>query len=206
MVDLNEYNQIKDSFIDAKARKKLLEEQLVSLNEDYIYQNNRAEHAEKARLIFQLVAKKTQENLEYHISKLVTTAIAAVFLPEDNIKFVVRFEERRNKTECDLLFEEFGQEYKPLEGSGFGAVNIACFALRIAFWSLKKNRYTMIWDEPFRDLSPDLQHKASDMVVMVSNATGLQIIMVSHQEDINISADKSFFVTKKGKVSEVKGK
>ena len=201
-MNLNEYNQIKDSFIDAKARKALLEEQLVSLNESYSFHKSRAEHAEKARLIFQLVAKKTQENLEFHISKLVTTALAAVF--PDNIEFVVRIETRRNKTECDLLFKEFGQEYKPLDGSGFGAVDIASFALRIAFWSLKKNRPTMILDEPIRNLSPDLQHKASDMLQMISTKLGIQIIMVSHQEDINIAADKTFIVSKKGKISEVK--
>jgi len=202
-MNLNEYNQIKDSFIDAKARKALLEEQLVSLNESYVYEYNRAEHAEKARVIFQLVAKKTQENLEFHISKLVTTAIASVF-SEDNIEFVVRIEQRRNKTECDLFFKEFGQEYKPLEGSGFGAVDIASFALIIAFWSLKKNRPTMILDEPLASLSPDLQHKASDMLQMISTKLGIQIIMISHQEDVNIAADKTFIVSKKGRISEVK--
>jgi len=202
MVDLNEYNQIKESFIEAKARKALLEEQLVSLNESYDYQKARAEHADKARLIFQLVAKKTQENLEFHISKLVTTALAAVF--SDNIEFIVRIEDRRNKTECDLLFKEFNEEYKPLDGSGFGAIDIASFALRIAFWSLKKNRPTMILDEPLSSLSPDLQHKASDMLQMISTKLGIQIIMVSHQEDVNIAADKTFIVSKKGKISNVK--
>jgi len=201
-MNLYEYNQIKDSFIEAKARKKLLEEQLVSLNEDYVYQNNRAEHAEKARLIFQLVAKKTQENLEFHISKLVTTALAAVF--PDNIEFVVRIETRRNKTECDLLFKEFGQEYKPLDGSGFGAVDIASFALRIAFWSLKKNRPTMILDEPFRHLSSDLQGKASEMIKMISEKLNMQIIMTSHQVGIDQCADKMFVVEKQGMFSTVK--
>ncbi|MEA2065889.1 MAG: hypothetical protein U9O65_02120 [Thermotogota bacterium] len=200
-MNLNEYNQIKDSFIEAKARKALLEEQLVSLNEEHSYQDNRAKHAEKARLIFQLVAKKTQENLEFHISKLVTTALAAVF--PDNIEFVVRIEAKRNKTECDLLFKEFGEEYKPLEGSGFGAVDIASFALRIAFWSLRKNRPTMILDEPMKNVSPDLHHKVSDMLQMISTKLGIQIIMVSHQEDVNIAADKTFTVSKKGKYSEV---
>lgn len=203
-MNLSEFEKINDSFIEAKARKAMLEEQLGELEVSYQDNRNRSIHGEKARIIFQEVAKKTQENLEFHISKLVTTAISSVF--PDDIQFVVNIETRRNKTECDLLFREFGREYKPLEGSGFGPIDVAGFALRIAFWSLNKNRKTMILDEPFSNVSPDLQSKVSDMLQMISSKLGIQIIMVSHQEDVNLSANKTFIVSKQGKISEVKEK
>lgn len=198
------FAQIKESFQESKARKSLLEEQLLGLRAEYQSQKNREEHGEKARIIFQTVAKKTQSNLEYHISKLVTTAIRSV-VPYD-IEFIVRFEERRNKTECDLLFKEYGVEYRPIDGAGFGSVDVAAFAVRIAFWSLKKNRASMVLDEPFRNVSPDLQYKVSDMLQMISSKLGIQIIMVSHQEDVNLSANKTFIVSRKGKISSVKEK
>lgn len=162
----------------------------------------RAEAMKKARAIIQTVAQETQRNLEYHISDPVTASIRSV-LP-DKINFIARIEIRRGKTECDLLFEEFGEEYKPLKGSGYGAVNIACFTERICFWSLKKNRPTFILDEPFRDVSPDFQYKVSQMVKELSEKLGIQIIMVSHAEDINIAADKTFVTKKTGKITEVK--
>ncbi|MHA2047664.1 MAG: ATP-binding cassette domain-containing protein [Candidatus Thorarchaeota archaeon] len=156
----------------------------------------------KARIIIQTVAQETQQNLEYHLSDLVTTALHSVF--PDDIKFVVKIEIRRGKTECDLLFEEFEKQYKPLEGSGFGPVDVASFALRICFWSLKKNRPTLILDEPFRNVSPDLQHKVSDMVKKLSEKLGIQIIMVSHAEEINMAADRTFTSEKRGKVTSIK--
>jgi len=162
----------------------------------------RAEAMKKARIVIQAVAQETQRNLEYHISEPVTAAIRAV-LP-DQINFIARIELRRGKTECDLLFEEFGEEYKPLKGSGYGAVNIACFAERICFWSLKKNRPTFILDEPFRDVSPDFQYKVSQMVKELSSRLGIQIIMISHAEDINIAADKTFITEKKGKITQLR--
>ena len=41
------------------------------------------------------------------------------------------------------------------------------------------------------------------MVKMVSRRVKLQIIMISHQDDINIAADRTFLNVKKGGKSEV---
>ncbi|KXH69829.1 MAG: hypothetical protein AM326_01780 [Candidatus Thorarchaeota archaeon SMTZ-45] len=185
----------------AKSKVGLLEDRIAEARNEINHWQRRYDGAKKARIIIQTVAQETQRNLEFHLSHLVTTALAAVF-PED-IQFVARIEVRRGKTECDLKFSEYGQEYDPLEGSGFGPVDVASFALRVTFWSLKKNRPTFLLDEPFRNVSPDLQHKVSDMLKMVSEKLGLQIVMVSHQEDVNVSADKTFVARKEGKVTRL---
>ena len=158
--------------------------------------------AEKAREVIQIVAQKTLQNLEYHISNLVTVALSAVF--PDPPEFVAKISIRRNQTEVDLLFKEYDQEQKPLDSAGYGAVDVASYALRISFWSLKKTRPVMILDEPFKFVSPDLQSKVSEMVRMISDKLGIQHIMVSHQEDININANKTFLIEKVGKKSTVK--
>ena len=187
-------DETKQSFVHYQRKRKEVTEQLE-------YVKDREEGIKKARIIIQTVAQETQKNLEYHLSDLVTSCLHAVF--PDNIKFVVNIEMRRGKTECDLLFEEFDKQYKPLEGSGFGPVDVASFALRVCFWSLKKNRPVFILDEPFRNVSPDLQNKVSAMVKKLSDKLGIQIIMVSHQEEINVAADKTFLSEKHGQISTV---
>jgi len=111
-------------------------------------------------------------------------------------EFVAKMEERRGKIECDLLFMENGKTYQPKEGSGFGAVDVASFALRIARWSLSPNAPIFLLDEPFRDLSPDLHKKASQMVDMLSKELGLQFVLISHAEDINECANLTYIAEK----------
>jgi len=183
------------------TERDVLKDQIRSLVEKTATLKQRSTDAKQARIVLQEVAKKTQQNLEYHLSNLVTLALKSINPTWP--KFVAEIVVRRNKTECDLLFEEYGERYNPIDGSGGGPLDIASFALRITFWSLRKNRHTFILDEPFKFLSADLQHKASEMIKMISEKMDVQIIMISHQEDINVAADKTFIVKKEGKISSI---
>jgi len=156
--------------------------------------------SEQAQAIIQLVAQKTQGELEYRLSEIVSLALAAVF--ENPYKLKVKFVIQRGKTECVLLFEKNGETFDPLSSAGGGAVDIAAMALRIAIWSLTqpRTRNTLILDEPFRFLSAEYQIKASVMLKELSEKLSLQIIMVSHSESLIDGADKVFhMVIKKGK-------
>lgn len=174
---------------------------LSTLQADKQRLEQRLDHAAQARSFIQTVANEVQRNLETHISSVVTLALSTVI--PDPIEFVVRFEQRRGRTECDLLFREQEENYRPLDGSGFGAVDVASSAMRFVFWSLKRNRPTIIMDEPFRNVSPDLHEKLSEMLQMISKDLGLQVIMVSHSEDVNVKTDKTFNVRKEGRWSKV---
>ena len=200
--DTEKFQKMYEKFQGLKMKKLSITEQLHSLKIRHKEQKERKDAAEQALAVLQIVSKNTQQELEFHISNLVTTAVQSV--NPDWPEFVVRVVIRRNQTECDLLFSELGVEQRPADSSGGGPKDVASFALRIAYWSLKKNRPTFILDEPFRNVSPDLQERVSDMLKMVSDKLQIQIIMVSHQDDINLAADKTFFNTKKGKIAEVK--
>jgi len=174
---------------------------LSTLQTDKQRLEQRLDHAVQARTFIQTVATEVQRNLETHISSVVTLALSTVI--PDPIEFVVRFEQRRGRTECDLLFREQEENYRPLDGSGFGALDVASSAMRFVFWSLKRNRPVIIMDEPFRNVSPDLHERLSEMLQMISKDLGLQIIMVSHSEDVNVRADKTFNVKREGRWSRV---
>lgn len=161
------------------------------------------ENCLKARTIVQTVARSTQEKIEVHISNLVTMALATVF--PDPYTFSLRFVERRNTTEADLIFSKNGNETDDLLNTGGGGVaDIASFALRIALWSLKKSRATFILDEPDKFLhNISYQEKASELMKELCDKLGIQIILVSDQERIIAAADRVIRISNKNGVSEV---
>ncbi len=158
---------------------------------------------EKAREVIREVGLKTQEQLQFHISEITSLALDSVF-PEP-YELVVEFVERRNRTECDITFKRDGEKMKPLDSSGGGAIDVASFALRVASWSMARprSRSVLILDEPFRYLSEDLIPLAGKMLKQISEELKLQIIMVTHSEDLIESADKVFRVKLRKGVSHV---
>jgi len=157
------------------------------------------EDALKARSILQTAAENTQKVMETQMSTLVTSALEGIF--PDPYQFVVRFVQRRNKTECDLLFSKNGEEFKPVESSGGGPLDIASFALRVAFWCIQSNRPTIILDEPFKFLSVDLQPKAGELLKRLSEELGIQFIVITHLTELLPYGDNVIKINK-GKVEK----
>lgn len=164
----------------------------------------RSEIIERAQFIINEIAIKTQQQIEYHISELVSLALFSVF-GEEAYGFKVTFDIKRGKTECHLSFLDDGEEVKPVDASGFGALDIASFALRIALWNIQrpKTRNVMLLDEPFKHLRGKIvQRKTGELISEISKKLNIQMIIIS-DVSFSIKADKTFMVIKKNKESFV---
>ncbi len=180
------------------GRRDQLQQQVTEATTQLATLSQEQEDIARALEIIQQVAKLTQQQLEIHISELVSLALEAVF--PNPYKMVLKFETRRNRSEADLLLQdENGNLLSPMDAVGGGVVDVAAFALRIALWSLKrpKPRAVMIVDEPFRFLSSDLQDRASKMLKEISEKLGIQFLIVTHEEQLLEGADKIFHVFNK---------
>ncbi len=185
------------------ANHRVLVEELSEVSEEHVHVEFELIHHDEARTIIQKSAQITQKNLEEHISNIVTKALKIVFLDEAK-PFSVEFVTRRNSTECDLRLIEHGELMDPLDSCGFGEADVVSFALRIAYWSLGSTRNTMVVDEPFRNLDTERKERAAEMVKILSTELGLQIIFVTHIDEMYQYADKSFKVVKnKNGISKV---
>ena len=184
------HQQCKDSCVVAETRRADLTLQLI--------------YHEEAQSIIQQISCLTQEQLTYHVSDLVSLALAAVF--EEPYELLIEFVLRRNRTEADLYFVRDGKKIDPMSASGGGAVDVASFALRVALWSLAnpRTRNTLILDEPLHFLKGnELPEKGSLMMKSISEKLGLQILMISHIPDQIEGADKVHTVVLRKGVSYV---
>lgn len=173
-----------------EAEKKFLEQELEGYEERLEACAKEKKAIEDARNIMQLAARKTQENLEVHFSDLVSKALATVF--DDPYLFVPKFEERRNKTECDLWFEKNKVRRRPRFSTGGGVIDITSFALRLAYNRLEKGAPVLVLDEPFKMLSKSLMPRAVALLHLLSREFGVQMIINSHIDELAQQADKVF--------------
>lgn len=201
-------NQLRRRYEQRVGRRDQLQQQLGQVQEEVRSLKRLIKIAEQAQFVVQTVSMQTQKQLEYRISQVVTAAEEAVF-DDRAYQLVASFIERRGKTECDLFFSRNGQQVDPLASAGFGAVDIAAFALRASCWSMMHGvAPILILDEPYKHIKgAEHNQRAIKMVKEVSDQLGLQIIMVSDErapiEDIRASADRVFKVSIKDGISQV---
>jgi DNA repair exonuclease SbcCD ATPase subunit len=197
----HEIKKFKELISEKKGQRKQIESDLAETEKKISYLKYEIQFTETARAIIQKVARETQQQLEYHISELVTLALSGVFpVPYE---FVVEFKEQRGKTECPMYFKRKGKKVDPLFGGGGGPLDVAAFALQPSIWSLKPTRNVLGLDEPFKYLSRNLQPKASEMLSEISKRLDLQILMITHSPELVKKADKVFKVSIKNGRSKI---
>jgi len=199
-------NALRTELEKRKGRRDQISDNLKACRKDIRIKERDLKKHEQAREIVKAVGLATQQQLEYHFSDIVTSALEAVF--PDPYSLSVKFVERRGKTECDLGFARGDAVLDPLEASGGGAVDVASFALRIAAWSMQspRSRPVLVLDEPFRHLSTDLQSRAGAMLRQISKKLHMQMIIVTHEEELEACADRLFEVRQVQGVSSVRSK
>jgi len=185
-----------------RARKQFLEKKITQCDQQIKHYNSELQYATKSLAILQAAAKQTQNNLKTQLSDLVTLAFENIF--EDPYAFLVDFVERRNQTECDLWFVKNDVKLRPKFASGYGVLDVCSFALRLAYWQLEKTAPVIIVDEPFKHLSRSYIPAAIALLQSLTEILGVQIIIITHIEEITKNADKVFEV-KKGTINQVRG-
>ncbi len=163
----------------------------------------------KARWVLVEVAKHTQERFKKRVETLVTMAIKSVF--DRPYGFELIFERKRNKLEArPVIYEITSQKKKilyedPEEDVGGSMVDIISFALRIVLWSFEKprSRDVILLDEPLKNMGR-LISLGGRVLREVSHWLVVQLVIITHDEELKEIADRTFIVKHNGEYSEVK--
>lgn len=140
----------------------------------------------EAQEFIQAAASKMQEQMHKGISAIVTKCLEMIF--DHPYTFVIHFDKKRGKTEARMVFvdRDSGEEIDPVSESGGGVVDVASFALRLAAMVMMKPkpRQALLLDEPLKFLSKNYRPRVRDLLESLSEDLGIQIIMITHDEDL----------------------
>jgi len=184
------------------GQSNVLKAQLRTAKVQHTYWKIRLNGLELAQVFFQQVAKDTQEILRFQITDVVQVALDVVFPRQYD--FSVEFVTKNNKTFADIYLLRNGAKIDPMDASGGGVVDIISFALRLAAWTLSTTDDMIMFDEPFKYLSNDLRPVAGQILSDLSQKLNIQIIMVTHDENMIEIADKVHDVRINNGVSSIR--
>lgn len=143
------------------------------------------ETAKLAQQHLQTIAQQLQQHSHRHITKVVSRCLSAVF--DERIELRIEFERKRGRTEARFTYLKNGYRVNPKVSSG-GVMDVAALALRLAALTLTlpPARKLLILDEPFRSISVRRLNRMGQLIESLSKDLRLQIIIASHDEELQI--------------------
>ena len=198
--------KVNDLLLDLKVTKRTCREERRKFKEAKTH----LAFVKEAQEAAQKVAEEIQQKAHKKISSVVSRSLETVFAGDDIYGFKIRFDRKRGRTEAVLILTKNGHEVEdPLNADSGGVVDVAAFVLRTSCIVLSKPslRRFLSLDEPFKFVrSPknDLLPKCAQMLKEVSQMLGLQIILVTHSQELSLVADTSYVISQVNGVSIAK--
>lgn len=163
---------------------------------------------EQVQILFTKTSEYAREQLKTRIEETVTAALLAVFGEGYEFKVNVRQVGGQPAAEWQVVSRYGDAEVAagPEDARGGGIVDIVSLALRLSLLELARPKPggPVILDEPAKMLDKERLPNVAEFLKQYAARTGRQIIFVSHFEQLTEVADKSYFVTQKSGISEVK--
>lgn len=188
-----------------KGNRAQLKKQIRSTNSKLRELKQSLEDNLTAQAIIHDQAKKTQGQLEYHLSDIVSKGMSSVF--SDPYELKIKFVSKGGKIAVEMDFEKGGNICGTARGTGGGVRNVASLALRFSAYTLKtpRTRPIIFLDEPLHWLKgDDLPERGARMIREIAKKIKIQILMVSHDPELIAGADNIVHVTKRKNISTVK--
>jgi DNA repair exonuclease SbcCD ATPase subunit len=131
------------------------------------------------------------------ISDLVTTGLQHI-IHDQKLTFRARQEMKFNRLSMRFVIEDDGVEGDPMASFGGGAVLTASFILRLAIMSRLKMGNLLLLDESMGMLANKYVPAAASFMRQLSEQTGINILMVTHNEEFLNHAHTAYEGRKNG--------
>lgn len=153
----------------------------------------------KALGVLHTLSTSIQEHFLKGIESLVSEGLSAVF--EETIKFHITATTRNKQVNLDFTLEnKDGTETDLLDARGGGLVSLCGVLLRVIMCRLMSDRVrqVLVLDEALGMLSSNYQQSAGELLDKLSKELDMQIMLVSHNNEIAETADRLYELRRDG--------
>jgi len=203
----NKVQNLKQEYERSCAKMEVLLEEKKSLEDKKLLLEGNIDLFEKARIFLQHMSEYARILAKKRLEEIVTNALKFVFGEE--FSFKINIGKSRNRPEAEFLVcSKYGNtsiENIPQDARGGGIVDIVSIALRVALLETHQPKINgpIILDEPFKHVSAEYINVAGDLLKIIRDSFNRQIIMVTHNESLKETADKTFLVSMENGISQV---
>jgi len=125
------------------------------------------------------------------ISDLATNGLKHV-IDDQSLTFRIKQELKYNRLSMKFVIEENEIEGDPMTSFGGGAVLVASFILRLAIMARMKMANLLLLDESMHALAIRYIPAAAEFMKHLSEQTGINILMVTHNEEFMSNAHTAY--------------
>lgn len=204
------------------GKRDLLKDQIENLRNQIETYNKQIELSQQSRSLLSVFAKKSELDIRKFIEPSITEALDFVF--SQNLKFHMRFVNRRNQMEVDFIIirndeaeknflayiekpseyekelEELVKESRNINYNYGGAINqVLALILRILLVELFKIKGPIILDEPSSAVHEEYAVKLGQLISSFSKRFDRQYIIITHSDALASFSDIKYSIKKDGK-------
>lgn len=142
----------------------------------------------------EVIKKWLEDLLESNISSMADLATSGLrFIIRDQVlTFRIKQELKYNRLSMRFVIEEDGVESDPMSSFGGGAVLVVSLILRLAVMARLKMGNLLLLDESMSALANKYVPSAADFMRQLSEETGVNIFMVTHNDEFLSNAHTAY--------------
>jgi len=186
------------------GKKELIKNNIIQIEEDLKKYKNRIDILTKCNNILYEFEISLRTKIITEIEVLVTEGIRQI-LEIDNLYFKIIYNIKRNIIIADFKLYDINSKknYDIINSFGGGLIDIIDIILHIIYLYRSNLRKILILDERGKYISNDKQKNFSKFLCDISKKLGIQIILISHKEQIIENVNKVIKIIKKNNKSIV---
>jgi len=147
--------------------------------------------------LLQKYSSLKEDEIKTKIDKVITKGLKAIF-PDESFESQIDFEIKRGQAVAEPKLVTGEMKTDIVDADSGGVANVVGFLYQLLILAQRKprQRQIIIADEPFKNLSKEYLEPTGAFIRMLSERLGIQIVLITHQDELKDIGDKVYRFSK----------